>query len=129
MEDPSQPTQGDKDVLIVSIALTLFLFAIAAVSTLLLLYRFPVTWLNVFIALALTLVFVAKYADKKTASIIATTSLVVASVALVWFYYDDSWDGNAYHKLSAGLIKSGWNPIYQNFGDYANATGNFLPRN
>ena len=128
MEDAAQPPQGDKDVLIVSIALTLFLFAIVSVSTLLLLCRVPVTWLNVVISLALTLVFVAKYANKKIASVIATASLLVASVAVVWFYYDDSWDGNAYHKLSAGLIESGWNPVYQKFSDYANATGNFLPR-
>ncbi len=33
--------------------------------------------------------------------------------------YDFSWDGNTYHKNMIGLLKYGWNPLYETFYDYA----------
>ena len=117
---------GGKDVLVVSAACVLFLFAQFAVTSLLLLCRVPVTWANAAISLLVAIAFVAKEADRKILAVAITFSLIAASVALASFYYDGSWDGNVYHKLGAGLIKAGWNPIYHTFGDYANNSGKFL---
>ena len=33
--------------------------------------------------------------------------------------YDFSYDGNTYHKTTIGLLKNGWNPIYQSFEEAA----------
>ena len=41
---------------------------------------------------------------------------IILMVIFAWFsahIYDTSWDGNDYHKLAVGLLKNGWNPIYQ----------------
>lgn len=128
MPDDTQQPQDSKDILIVSVAMSLFLFLTFAISTLSLLFRVPVTWANAVIPFALAVAFVSRQSDRKVSAVASTILLLVGSVVFVSFYYDDSWDGNAYHKLSAGLIESGWNPIYQTFGQFANETGWFLRR-
>lgn len=128
MPDNAQQSQDGKDILIVSVAMSLFLFLTFALSTLSLLMRIPVTWANAVIPFVLAVAFVSRQSDLKASAVASATLLLVGSIAFVSFYYDDSWDGNAYHKLSAGLIESGWNPIYQTFGQYANETGWFLRR-
>lgn len=123
-----QQVRDSKDILTVSVAMSLFLFLTFALSTLLLLARIPVSCANAVIPFIIAVAFVAKQSDRKFTVTCATILLLSGAIALASFYYDDSWDGNAYHKLSAGLIESGWNPIFQTFGQYANETGWFLRR-
>ena len=128
MPDNARQSQDGKDILVMSVAMSLFLFLTFAISTLSLLMRIPVTWVNAVIPFVISVAFVSRQSDRKASAVTTMILLLAGSVAFVSFYYDDSWDGNAYHKLSAGLIESGWNPIYQTFGQYANETGWFLRR-
>lgn len=126
---PLSAEDGSREVLIISTACILFLFSLFAISTAAFLVHIPMTPANSIVALAVTLGFVALKAEKKIWSVAITAGLIIGSIAVATFYYDGSWDGNAYHKLSAGLIKSGWNPIYEPLGNFANSTGRFLRHN
>ena len=45
---------------------------------------------------------------------ISTVLLVFVGFALLMGqFYDASYDGNSYHKLAIGLLKYGWNPVYE----------------
>jgi len=43
----------------------------------------------------------------------AAVSIVLFCVLTYWIgeIYDNSWDGNTYHKLAVGLLKNHWNPM------------------
>ena len=43
----------------------------------------------------------------------AALAIIVGSALIMGEFYDASYDGNAYHKLAVGLLKGGWNPIYE----------------
>ncbi|MFM8858173.1 MAG: hypothetical protein ACKOI2_13440, partial [Actinomycetota bacterium] len=128
-EVDSASESATTEILIASLACLLFLFNLVAVSTLLLIIKLPVTPANTALAALLTLAFVAAKSSRKVCTSAVAFGLIAVTVALVSFYYDPSWDGNVYHKLSAGLIKTGWNPVYEQFRDYANGSGRFLQRN
>lgn len=100
-----------------------------AVSTVGFLLQVTITRLSATLSLLVTIGFISKYASRKVLCVAGFLMLVGFSLGLVSFYYDRSWDGNAYHKLSAGLIESGWNPVYTQFGDFANDSGRFLRHN
>ena len=34
--------------------------------------------------------------------------------------YDLTWDGNTYHKLAVGMLRDGWNPVYQSAESFIN---------
>ncbi len=46
-------------------------------------------------------------------SIIITILIAIISTFLVGKTFDTSCDGNFYHKTAIGLIKEGWNPLYE----------------
>lgn len=46
-------------------------------------------------------------------------SIIFICAANSTYVYDFSYDGNTYHKTTIGLLKNGWNPIYQSFEDAA----------
>ncbi len=45
-------------------------------------------------------------------SLITFILIFTVSCLLCGHVYDDSADGNGYHKFAIGLLKNGWNPIY-----------------
>ncbi len=52
-------------------------------------------------------------------------TLVFAFTTFVSGYiYDTTPDGNTYHKLAVGAMKNGWNPVYDNVGDFDKDKGN-----
>lgn len=53
--------------------------------------------------------------------IAATSTLFVLTVlvALQSFVCSGDYDGNTYHKMAVGLLKNGWNPIYQDPTQFA----------
>lgn len=53
------------------------------------------------------------------ASVVIVAILVFFSIHL----YMNAWDSNAYHKQAIGLLKNGWNPIYQSSLDFERSTG------
>lgn len=58
------------------------------------------------------------------APVLAACGVIALSLMLMSFFVDYSWDGNAYHKLSIGLLKNGWNPVYQNASAFALSLSN-----
>lgn len=49
--------------------------------------------------------------------IITIMALFILLAGLCGKIYDNSCDGNAYHKVAVGLLKNHWNPIKQSAGD------------
>lgn len=43
--------------------------------------------------------------------------VLISSIFINQNYLDLSWDGNSYHKDAVGLLKNGWNPIYDDYLD------------
>lgn len=85
------------------------------------------------IAMMITYYLFAKGKDKKTFAITMIISHIIFFLCTVvaGMFYDVSWDGNAYHKEMIGLMKNGWNPLYNlNVGEiwtahYANGSEMF----
>lgn len=56
---------------------------------------------------------------KKIAVAVATFFVVVAgSIGVASYFVDASFDGNWYHKEAVGLMKEGWNPVYEKSGAF-----------
>jgi len=128
VRSPECPSDSH-DILVVSTACILFLFCLLALSTLGFIAHISASPVNAITSLLVTIGFVGMKAQKKLKAVTVTVGIILGSIALVTFYYDGSWDGNAYHKVGAGLIKSGWNPIYQPLGEFANESGKFIRTN
>lgn len=48
--------------------------------------------------------------------ILGVFSIILVTVAMGKLY-NDEWDGNSYHKLAVGMMKNGWNPMYESVED------------
>ena len=55
-------------------------------------------------------------------SIILPIVIIFISFFLNGKIIDFSYDGNTYHKTTIGLLKNGWNPIYEQAEDFDNAS-------
>lgn len=53
--------------------------------------------------------------SKMLISIILSFVVIATSIFANHNYIDLSWDGNTYHKDAVGLMKNGWNPIYDDY--------------
>ncbi len=52
-------------------------------------------------------------------SIIYLTAFIIfTAICINWFIQESAWDGNGYHKFATGILKLGWNPIYDDLKDY-----------
>lgn len=95
-------------------------------------YLFPAA---VVAAIGLNLVFAVRLkTDKKLLTIAITFSLVVLAVSLLlgWFYFDLSWDGQAYHQSAVYDLAGRWNPLFQSLDtpDHVNDSSVlFFPKN
>lgn len=109
--------------------LLLLLGCILLVSSLSLLCNIGITrfhlFLNVILSIILfSFIFRKKKISKVFISIIIALLVFVLAVVLNKNYIDLSWDGNTYHKDAVGLLKNGWNPIYENYIDAYERIGN-----
>lgn len=48
--------------------------------------------------------------------------IVLISCNICGSYYDNSYDGNAYHKLAIGNLKNSWNPVFESADEFAART-------
>ena len=85
-------------------------------TSLLFLINIPISVLHLPISLILATIEIKliKNDNIKTIAISLLTFVIifVGSSLLCGHVYDDSADGNGYHKFAIGLLKNGWNPIY-----------------
>ena len=51
--------------------------------------------------------------------LISVTCIIFICAVVSVNVYDFLYDGNTYHKTTIGLLKNGWNPIYQSFEEAA----------
>lgn len=101
--------------------LSLLFFPIL-VSTALFIFHISITVVNIPLSLALSCIVLYILTDgtKKGTAIIVIVGIIFAIVAVIvcMRVYDWTWDGNSYHKSIAGLLRYGWNPLYETFYDY-----------
>jgi len=114
--------QQNNYILLQGIFLISVLFFSLLVSSLLFMFRIPISNVNLLLAVLCSVAVTFYFSDKsiKKTAITAAVGLViiVACVFLCMHVYDLSWDGNSYRKARTGLLKYGWNPLYETFFEY-----------
>lgn len=106
-----------------AVILLTFISMIVVVTSILFLLHISIGKYNLIISLILTVVGMAYlYKDKDKikmlVAIILAALIFSTSIAICSRTYDLTWDGNTYHKLAVGMMKDGWNPIYENAKDF-----------
>ena len=61
---------------------------------------------------------------KEIISIIIGTLVFIFTTAVSGYIYDNTADGNTYHKLAVGAMKNGWNPVYTDVAKFNKDKGN-----
>lgn len=118
-----------KSTLLAGFFLLFFIFYNIFISTLFFIFKVSISKYYAIVALVLsimTIVFLLKKIDllsiKKyyciIISIIAPILIIIISVFLNGKIVDFSYDGNHYHKATVGLMKNGWNPLYEDARDF-----------
>lgn len=102
------------------VVLTPVLFA-AGISISYVNVLFPLT------VVALLLFFSHKYSTREKFMILCISIFtVVIFVLSCGAVFDQTWDGGAYHKTAVGLLKEGWNPLYNTAVEF-NERSEILP--
>lgn len=65
------------------------------------------------------------YKQKSLKQLLLSSLLLIVPIFCMLLIYDRSFDGNAYHKLSVGLIKDGWNPVREKITTAIHRVGYF----
>ncbi len=105
----------------IALFLLLFITGIVATTAIFLLVGIPVSTMNILFPLvSVTLyIYYKQQSVKRTATILLISlSIFIICVLLSGAVFDTTWDGAAYHKQAVGLLKEGWNPIYQSSADF-----------
>ena len=110
-------------ILLQGIFLISVLFFALFVSSILFMFHISITSINFLLAVlcSVAITFYFSGGSIKKTVITAVVGLLIISVSLFlcMHVYDWSWDGNAYRKARTGLLKYGWNPIYETYFDLA----------
>ena len=99
-------------LIIMTIATDIFLCTAAFLT------RSIITWYQLPLSFVVSsaILFVFSGRKKPLAFVIEVSTVLVIFVgfaALMGKFYDPSYDGNSYHKYAVGLLRRGWNPIYE----------------
>lgn len=106
-----------------AVFLLLFIGINILLSSVLFLVNVSISELNIILSAILTAISVIllyKKKEKNKVIISAGIAIIILIFALfvASFTYDRTWDGNTYHKLAVGILKDGWNPVYQTAEEY-----------
>lgn len=106
-----------------SIFLLIFMTVMLVFSTLMFFIHISISRLHLIISLLITIgisFFMNKKNNKKEFIKILSLSLIVitTSTLLSSFMFDRSSDGNTYHKDAIGVLKEGFNPVYESSLDF-----------
>lgn len=65
---------------------------------------------------------------KKSCILTVTTSIVLITLSLFLSskIYDNTWDGNSYHKSTIGMMTEGWNPVYEKMEEFDSTNKNSI---
>lgn len=112
-----------KSIYDIGIYLLTFLLMVVLVSTLGFIFGFKLEKWQIPCSYILTTVVIA-YLNKdknegllKYVVLISIISLCIIGISVVasGLVYDLSYDGNTYHKTTIGMLRYGWNPVYESF--------------
>ncbi len=92
-------------------------------TSILLLCHIPISSIHFFLGFFIAAVcYALLYKDKKEKNVISiyalTILIIAAAISVNWLIQEIAYDGNLYHKFAAGILKMGWNPVYDNIYDY-----------
>lgn len=102
----------------------LFLIGITVVFTSILLFcHVSVGWYNLCVGyIGAWMLFFFFYRERNKNELVKAgmlgTGIIGLAIAMNAFIQEIAYDGNLYHKLATGLLKMGWNPIYDNIKVY-----------
>lgn len=109
-------------VFILGVSLVLFIFSVVVVSSIIFLLGGVVSLTPLLIGLLVCLIFLyfTLGKDKKQfyVSIAIFLTIIGCSLFVSSTIIDSSFDGNWYHKEAVGLLKDGWNPLYENSNSF-----------
>lgn len=106
-----------------AIIMLVFIVTTILLSSILFFCHISITNNNIIVSGIITAIFAFKfYKTKEKYKIIISGILAIIvfaiSITICMHTYDLSWDGNTYHKLAIGMLKDGWNPVYQTAEDF-----------
>lgn len=106
-----------------SIYLLILMSIILIGTTLLFICKVSLTRFHLPIFIIITTVFYYLLRKKNSISdiikvVVISLLIVVASTLISSFMYDRSSDGNTYHKDAVGVLKEGFNPVYESSKDF-----------
>lgn len=100
---------------------------IVAITPVLFAFGISISYINVLCPLTaiVLLVFLNhKYSTSEKAVILCAGIFITIAVILsCGAVFDQTWDGGAYHKTAVGLLKNGWNPLYQTAVEFNEKSG------
>ena len=120
-------------VLNIGMLLLIFIITDIFVTTILQIGNIPMSCANVIISAIATIIIFLLLNKKKinkdnriiyVVSIIIAILITILSTYFIGKTYDTTCDGNFYHKPAIGLIKEGWNPLYESSADFCKENDN-----
>lgn len=109
----------------ISLLLLLFIFNNIFISSTLFIFKISISEVNSIISFVLTMVLYILYSLKNKTNykqmlicLLSFISILSLSIYISSITYDTSWDGNSYHKTAVGVLKNGWNPVYENIEEF-----------
>ncbi len=116
--------------LLVSINILLFISILAFIPQILYLINISINKFYLPLTLLFLIIynyFASKKSIKKTIKITLTSFIIIfASIAFCALITDISIDGNSYRKIMSGLLREGWNPVYESAQSF-NKMAHILP--
>ncbi len=115
-----------KSILFSGIFLLLFIVLTIFIATLMFIFKVSIHKIYVFISLFISIITTIILLKQNQIlniksiiiSIILPIILIILSIFLNGNVIDHSHDGNMYHKSTIGLLKNGWNPLYERAEDF-----------
>lgn len=115
-----------RSFLLSGVFIIIFIVATIFMATFMFIFKISIHKIYVFISLLISII-VTIFLLKKNKilnvksiiiSVIMPILLIILSIILNGHVIDNSHDGNMYHKSTIGLLKNGWNPLYENVEDF-----------
>lgn len=123
-----------------------FLTIILLYTTILWIFKLPITKIHIVVEFGITIIFfigcyfiknfgikpktnkekIKEFVIEMLVSILISTVVFTLSVYICGKIYDTTSDGNTYHKLAVGSMKNGWIPLYGSCKDYTEEDGNVV---
>ena len=128
-------TELKKSLLLSGIFLLLFIVFNILISNALFIVKIEITKYNMIVSLLLC-IFILLWVLKKfnllslkkfyniIIALILPIALIVGSLFVNSKIMDFTFDGNTYHKATIGLLKEGWNPLYETAAEFDNGREN-----